>query len=63
MDRLFLLRFLCLACFVVGTYVIFIYVCWILMPYERSATYFLTRLPHAGLYNHNGKQIELFRMK
>ena len=33
------------------------------MPYERSATYFLTRLPHAGLYNHNGKQIELFRMK
>ena len=33
------------------------------MVYESSATYFLTRLPHAGLYNYNGRQIELFHMK
>ena len=31
--------------------------------YESSTTYLLTRLPHAGPYNYNGRQIELFRMK
>ena len=33
------------------------------MTYESSTTYSLTRLPHAGLYNYNGRQIELFHMK
>ena len=33
------------------------------MAYESSATYLFTRLPHAGLYNYNGRQIELFDMK
>ena len=59
--------FLYLACFVVSTYVIFIWVCWILMAYASSTTYLFTRLqktfsscklreewPHAGLYNYNG---------
>ena len=32
------------------------------MAYAYSAAYLLTRL-HAGLYNHNGNQIELFHMK
>ena len=49
--------------FVVSTYVIFILVCRILMAYESSTTYLLTGLPHAGLYNYNGRQIELFHMK
>ena len=31
--------------------------------YESSTTYLLTRLPHAGLHKHNGRQIELFHMK
>ena len=30
------------------------------MAYTSSATYLLTKLPHGGLYNHNGSQIELF---
>ena len=34
-----------------------------LMAYASSATYLLTRLPHAGLYNYNGRKIELFHMK
>ena len=25
------------------------------MTYESSTTYLLTRLPHSGLYNYNGK--------
>ena len=33
------------------------------MAYSCSTTYLLTKLPHAGLYNHNGRQIELFHMK
>ena len=33
------------------------------MACESLATYLLTELPHAGLYNHNGRQIELFHMK
>ena len=33
------------------------------MTYETSTTYSLTRLPHAGLYNYNGRQIELFHLK
>ena len=46
------------------------------MAYESSTTYLFTRLqktlgrcepkqewPHAGLYNYNGRQIELFHMK
>ena len=33
------------------------------MAYESSTTYLLTRLPHAGLYNYNGKQIEPFHME
>ena len=57
MACLILLRFLYLACFVVSTYVIFISVCRILMAYESSTTYLLTRLPHASLYYYNGKQI------
>ena len=32
------------------------------MAYESSTIYLLTRLPHAGLYNYNGMQIELFHM-
>ena len=73
--------FLYLPCFVVSTYVIFIWVIWILMAYVQqqmasSTTYLFTRLqktfsscepkeewPHAGLYNYNGRQIELFHMK
>ena len=55
--------FLYLACFVVSTYVIFISVCRILIACESSATYLLKRLPHAGLYNHNRRQIEPFHMK
>ena len=68
--------FLHLAWFVVGRYVIFIWVFWILMAYASSTTYLFTRLqktfnscetkeewPHRGLYNYNGRQIELFYMK
>ena len=33
------------------------------MACESSTTYLLTGLPHAGLYNYNGRHIELFRMK
>ena len=33
------------------------------MVYASSTTYLLTRLPHAGLYNFSGRQIELFHMK
>ena len=73
--------FLYLACCVVSTNVIFIWVIWILMAYVQqqmasSTTYLFTRLqktfsscepkeewPHAGLYNYNGRQIELFHMK
>ena len=68
--------FLYLACFVVSAYVIFIWVCWILMAYASSRAYLFTRLqktfsscepkeewPHAGLYDYNGRQIELFNMK
>ena len=29
------------------------------MAYESSTTYLLTRLPYAGLYYHNGRQMEL----
>ena len=67
MDFVILLRFLYLACFVVSTYVIFMWVCYILMAYESSTTYLFTRLqktfsscelkderPLAGLYNYNG---------
>ena len=62
MDCVILLHFLYLA-FVVSLYVMFIWVCWILMAYESSTTYLLTRLPHVGLYNSNGGQIELCHMK
>ena len=71
-----ILRFLYLVCFVVSTYVIFIWVCWILIAYASSTTHLLARLmkkfssfdpkkglPHAGWYNYNGRQIELFNMK
>ena len=37
--------------------------CSFKMTYEISIIYLLARLPHAGLYNYNGKQIELFHMK
>ena len=37
-TALFYYVFLYLACFVVGTYVIFICVCWILMAYTNSTT-------------------------
>ena len=40
-----------------------IWVCWILMGYAGSTTYLLTKLPHAGLYKYNGRQIELFYIK
>ena len=33
------------------------------MAYACSTTHLLTRLSHAGLYNYNGRQIELFYMK
>ena len=33
------------------------------MAYESSNTYLSTRLPHTGLCNYNGRQIELFHMK
>ena len=33
------------------------------MGYAGSTTYLLTKLPHAGLYKYNGRQIELFYMK
>ena len=33
------------------------------MAYESSTTYLLTRLPYAGLYNFNGRHIELSHMK
>ena len=33
------------------------------MGYGSSATFLLTRLPHAGLYNYDGSHIELFHMK
>ena len=32
------------------------------MAYVSSTTYLLTRLPHASLYEYNGRQIELFDM-
>ena len=28
----------------------------------ECSTYLLTGLPHAGLYNYNGRQIDLFHM-
>ena len=28
-----------------------------------KTTYFLTRLPHAGLYDYNGRQIKLFHLE
>ena len=62
-DCVILLYFLYLACFFVSTYVIFIRVYWILMAYASSTTYLLTKLPHSGPYNYNGRQIELFYMK
>ena len=33
------------------------------MACKSLATYVLTGSPHAGLFNHNGRQIELFHMK
>ena len=33
------------------------------MAYESSATYLLTGLSHAGLYNYNARQIDLSHMK
>ena len=33
------------------------------MAYASSTAYLLTKLPHVGLYNYNGKQIELFHLK
>ena len=33
------------------------------MACESSTTHLLTGLSHAGLYNYNGRQIELFHMK
>ena len=33
------------------------------MTYGSSTAYLLARLPRAGLYNYNGRQIELFHMK
>ena len=33
------------------------------MACESSATYLLTGLPRAGLYNYNVREIELFHMK
>ena len=68
--------FLYLACFAVSTYDIFIWVYWIPMAYTSSTTYLFTGLkktlsscepkeewPHAGLYNCNGRDIELSHMK
>ena len=63
MDCVIPLRFLYLACFVVSPHVTFIWVCWILIAYTSSTTCLLTRLPHAGLYNYNRRQIEFFHMK
>ena len=31
--------------------------------YASSKAYLLTRLSHAGLYNYNGTQVELFHMR
>ena len=56
-------RFYYSACSVVNTYVVFIWVYWILMAYASSTAYLLTRLPHAGLYNYNGTQVEPFQMR
>ena len=36
---------------------------WRVMAYESSAIHLLTRVPYAGLYNYNGRKIELFHMK
>ena len=33
------------------------------MAYKSSATYLLTRFPHAGLYHYSGRQTEPFKMK
>ena len=33
------------------------------MVYASSATYLLTKFPHAGLNNYNGRQKERFYMK
>ena len=33
------------------------------MAFASSTTYLLTRLPHTGVYNYNGGQIELFNLK
>ena len=33
------------------------------MAYASSTAYLLTKLPYAGLYNYNGRQIEPFHMK
>ena len=65
MDCVILLHFLYLGCFVVSTYVILIWVCWIAIAYESLTTYLFPRLqkifsicepkekwPHIGLYNY-----------
>ena len=62
-DCIIRLRLLYLACFVLSRYVALTSVCWILMAYGSWTTYLLTRLPTAGLYDYNGRQIELFRTK
>ena len=33
------------------------------MAHESLTTYLLTRLPHAGLFDYNERQIELFHVK
>ena len=33
------------------------------MASASSTTHLLTKLPHAGLYNYNGRKIELLHMK
>ena len=65
--------FLYLACFVVSTYVIFIWVCWIPVGYASLITCLFTRFrrhsvgqsrnDHMQAYVYNGRQIELFHMK
>ena len=63
------------ACFVVSTYVIFIWAYWIPIAYASSIIYSFRRLqktfsssepkekwPHAGQYIYNGRQIEFFHM-
>ena len=62
MDCLILLGFLYLTCFVASTCDIYLS----MLNFNglcSSATYLFTRLPHRGLYNYNGRQIELFYLK